>query len=75
MNQDKALELLKDGKVEEWNTLRQSGESIPDLNDANLSGANLSGANLRNVDLGRAKLSDADLTGANVTVPSGAGRK
>ena len=44
MNQDKALELLKDGKVDEWNTLRQSGESIPNLSGAKLIEADLSRA-------------------------------
>ena len=63
MNRDEALELLMDGKVEEWNTLRISGESIP-----NLSGEILSDADLISANLISANLSDARGHGKEISL-------
>ena len=78
MDRDEALSLLKEGRVEEWNSRRANGEGIPNLDEANLikarlSGVNLSEAKLRKADLGgaslnRANLSHAVLIGARLSV-------
>jgi hypothetical protein len=73
MDRDEALELLR-GRTEginEWNRLRESGEPIPNLSEAELSGANLrlanlSEAELSEADLQLAKLSEAKLSGADL---------
>ena len=41
MNQDEALGLLKAGEVEEWNGRWRSGETIANLEYADLSGGNI----------------------------------
>ncbi len=83
MDREEALSLLRGEKagVEKWNSLRESGEEIPDLSGASLrkarlqgadlSGAqledaNLSGAELLNVDLSKAVLRGARLKGAKI---------
>ncbi len=74
------LQLLQDGKVEEFNGRRGqrvtldffavdlSGAKLPgvDLSGANLEKADLSGADLRGAILAKANLSGADLTGAKL---------
>jgi hypothetical protein len=87
MDRDEALRLLTGGPdgVAEWNKRRESGETIPDLHEAdlgwanlseanlfgaNLSEANLNTANLRGADLNRANLSEAYLSGANLSEAS-----
>jgi uncharacterized protein YjbI with pentapeptide repeats len=59
---EELLELLKTGKVEQFNNSRIEHTTIyPDLSNANLSKANLSNANLS-----KANLSNADLTGTRL---------
>ncbi len=82
MKRGKALKLLKGGRsgVDEWNSLRKSGEDTPDLSKADLSdtdlggvnfddieliGCNLRGANLSYADLRRAQLNGAELHGTD----------
>jgi Pentapeptide repeats (8 copies) len=74
----KLLELLKGGKISQFNDLRQQlGNQIlvlenanlseANLSEANLSAANLSNANLSNADLFHADLSNANLLNANLS--------
>lgn len=65
------LELLLEGKVDEFNASRGRYSSpdlfAADLSGLNLSGADLSGANLEKADLSRCDLTDAVLMGANLS--------
>src|SRR5271157_4669312 len=65
VDRDDALELLKEGRIKEWNQRRLSAEKIPPLEKPDLSGADLGGANLSEADLSQADLESADLSGAN----------
>lgn len=58
------FELLRAGKIEEFNSLRPAGRL--DMRGLDLTGANLAGADLRYADLTRAVFHKADLTGAKV---------
>jgi uncharacterized protein YjbI with pentapeptide repeats len=60
------LQLLTDGKVDEFNAKREPGVRL-DFFAADLAGAKLAGANLASVNLQKADLSDADLSGAELT--------
>ena len=66
MDRDEALEMLRAGKVKEWNEYREEHPAWqPELSDyrnrADLSGANLSRADLSRADLGNAYLRAVDL--------------
>ena len=64
---EKALTLLKAGKVEEFNKLRKGNTDwVPNLEGANLEGANLKWADLKWADLEEANLKWADLEGADL---------
>jgi TIR domain/Pentapeptide repeats (8 copies) len=67
MERDEALSLLKEGRIEDWNRRRRSGEEIPSLSGVVLSGADLTGADLSKAKLSQAKLLRAKLTGANLS--------
>jgi hypothetical protein len=78
MDRYEAIELLQSGPrgVQQWNRVRQDGESIPDLSSANLSRRDLMDADLHGVclqgacfggsDVDRADLSEADLRYADM---------
>jgi uncharacterized protein YjbI with pentapeptide repeats len=64
------LELLSQGKVEEFNAARGDGKLdfyAADLSGASMVGANLAGANFENADLSGADLTDAILNGATMS--------
>jgi uncharacterized protein YjbI with pentapeptide repeats/molybdopterin-guanine dinucleotide biosynthesis protein A len=61
------LELLRTGRMEEFNKMRRQHAISPNLLDANLSGANLSGAWLSSANLLGANLSGAWLSSANLS--------
>lgn len=74
----KALKMIKEGKIRDFNTLREEGKFTDldfnnvDLRGANLESANMRGSNLRNADLESAKLyytkfPTADLSQANLS--------
>jgi uncharacterized protein YjbI with pentapeptide repeats len=68
LNKEELINLLKRGKVDEFNDIRgRSSIKILVLSGGNLYGANLSGANLSDVRLNRANLSDANLSDANLS--------
>ncbi len=68
MSREEAIEMLKAGKIKEWNEYRTSHPDwTPDLGGADLGGADLGGADLGGADLGGADLSGADLGGADLT--------
>ena len=58
--------LLKDGRVEEFNSRRAAGEAC-DLRSADLRGTDLRGLDARDLDLSNAYLRHADLRGINLT--------
>jgi hypothetical protein len=64
VNRDEALELLRGGPpgIREWNRLLLSGETTPNLADADLGGLDLEGVQLSGASLGDARLGDANLT-------------
>lgn len=65
---ENAFELLKIGRVEEWNALRDLNPNWkPVLKEINLSNAKLSGVNLRKADLTEADFYMADLSDADLT--------
>jgi len=65
------LELLADGKVDEFNATRGRYSSpdlfAADLSSRNLAGVDLSGANLEKADLSKSNLSGAVMLGANLS--------
>ncbi|MGC1932213.1 MAG: tetratricopeptide repeat protein, partial [Candidatus Nitrosopolaris sp.] len=64
------LMLLREGKVQEFNKMREENLAILPMLDfsmENLHGAHIAGANLSNANLKRIDLSKADLEGANLT--------
>lgn len=70
------LALLSEGKVEEFNMLKEPGVRLDlfaaDLSGLNLKGVDLTGANLQksdlsNTDLSEAELTQTDLSGADLT--------
>lgn len=66
-----AMNLLQQGKVEEWNELRSILDSwIPDLRNAKLENTTLPGTNFRYVDLRNASLKGAVLDGCDFTAAS-----
>ena len=68
MTKEQLIELLKDGKVEEFNQYRDGTDYAPiDLTGAELYRAILTGVELYRADLTGADFSGADLTGANLT--------
>ena len=73
VDRDKALELLRGGRegIAEWNRLREVGEELPDLSEAELNKADLSGRNdlrttFRGTYLSGPNLPGCDLRGANL---------
>lgn len=63
-----AVELLKIGRVEEWNTLRDlNPDWKPELKKIDLPNTNLNGVNLRKADLTEANFCMADLSDADLT--------
>jgi hypothetical protein len=68
------LKLLREGKAQEFNKMRQQYSrilskpvfSMENLHRAHIAGANLSNANLNKVDLSEADLEGADLSNANL---------
>jgi TIR domain/Pentapeptide repeats (8 copies) len=71
MDLNKALRLLREGRVKEWNLLRDKGTEVPSLSNAVLYGASCSGINLRGVnllgaDLRGAIIRDADFSSATL---------
>ena len=73
MTTNELVEMLKAGKVEDWNKWRENNpkENIDltgvSLTEADLTGVNLTRAHLDGVNLTRAHLDGADLTGAKLT--------
>lgn len=66
-SREKLIELLRAGKVSEFNALRdREGLDEIDLSGANLSEVNLSGANLSGANLSRANLIEANLRGVDL---------
>ncbi|MEJ2345944.1 MAG: pentapeptide repeat-containing protein [Gammaproteobacteria bacterium] len=75
MKEDPMYQLLRQGKVEDFNTLKERGQSCDltgsdlrglDLRGLNVSGLDLSGAYLRQADLRGLDFSDARLEGASI---------
>lgn len=63
MDRDEAIKLLRGGREgrQKWNQLRDAGEKIPSLEDADLRFTRLSYANLSGLDFRGANLSDAKM--------------
>lgn len=66
VKQDPMYELLKEGRVDEFNRRRAAGESC-DLRSADLRGSDLRGLEARDLDLANAYLRHADLRGIDLT--------
>jgi uncharacterized protein YjbI with pentapeptide repeats len=61
------LELLRDGKIDEFNKIRKQTYILLDCHDLNLSGLNLRRVDLHDANIRDAKLEDAKLSTANLT--------
>ncbi len=63
------LNLLREGKVQEFNKMREknSSNSPLDFSMENLHGIHVPGANLSSINLRRTNLSAADLEGVNLS--------
>ncbi len=63
------LNLLREGKVQEFNKMREenSSKNLLDFSMENLHGIKIPGANLSSANLRRTNLSAADLEGANIS--------
>lgn len=60
------VQLLKEGRVDEFNRRRAAGEAC-DLRNADLRGADLRGLDAKDLDLSNAYLRHADLRGIDLT--------
>ena len=66
VKRDPMYQLLKEGRVEEFNRRRAEGETC-DLRNADLRGADLRGLDTRDLDLANTYLRHADLRGLDLT--------
>ncbi|MGD9168854.1 MAG: pentapeptide repeat-containing protein [Candidatus Thiodiazotropha sp.] len=66
LKKDPMYQLLKEGKIEEFNQRRSNGETC-DLRNADLRGTDLRNLDARNIDLSGAYLRHADLRGLDLS--------
>jgi uncharacterized protein YjbI with pentapeptide repeats len=66
VKQNPMYQLLKEGRIEEFNRRRSGGEAC-DLRSADLRGTDLRGLDARDLDLTNAYLRHADLRGIDMT--------
>lgn len=66
VKQDAMYQLLKEGRVDDFNRRREEGEAC-DLRGADLRGVDLRGINARDLDMSNAYLRHADLRGIDLS--------